>query len=81
MFLEEREGTKVNVERTAELLRSGAQTIAVNCPFCMTMLTDGLKALGKADEVRVRDVAELLVERLSASDPPPSVTERADSLQ
>jgi Fe-S oxidoreductase/nitrate reductase gamma subunit len=69
MFLEERVGKKVNLERTEELLRTGAQTIALNCPFCMTMLTDGVKALGKAEEVRVRDIAELLAEHLLPSDP------------
>ncbi|MEN3027105.1 MAG: (Fe-S)-binding protein [Chlorobiota bacterium] len=67
MFMEERVGKKVNLERTEELLRTGATTIAVNCPFCMTMLSDGVKALGKADEVRVYDVAELLAERLLPS--------------
>ncbi|GBD06337.1 Lactate utilization protein A [bacterium HR21] len=70
MFLEERVGKKVNLERTEELLATGAETIAVNCPFCLTMLTDGVKALGKADTVRVRDVAEILAEHLPAGDPP-----------
>jgi len=70
MFMEERVGKKVNLERTEQLLQTRAEVIAVNCPFCMTMLTDGVKALHKADSVRVRDLAELIAERLPASDPP-----------
>jgi len=62
MFMEETEGKRVNIERTEELLKSGAKTIALNCPFCMTMITDGVKAEDKVEEVRVRDVAELLLE-------------------
>jgi Fe-S oxidoreductase len=62
MFMEETEGKRVNIERTEELLESGAKTIALNCPFCMTMITDGVKAEDKVEEVRVKDVAELLLE-------------------
>ena len=65
MFMEERVGKPVNRERTEELLRTGATTIALNCPFCMTMLTDGVKAAGKADEVQLYDIAELLLQQLS----------------
>ncbi|MCS7169765.1 MAG: (Fe-S)-binding protein, partial [Candidatus Kapabacteria bacterium] len=67
MFMEERMGTKVNLERTTELLQTGASTIAVNCPFCMTMLTDGVKELGRSETVRVRDVAEIVAERVMQS--------------
>lgn len=62
MFLEETEGKRVNIERTEEALSTGASTIASACPFCMTMLTDGVKAKDKADEVKVKDVAELVLE-------------------
>ena len=44
IFLEEKIGKRVNVERTEQALATGATTIAVGCPFCMTMLTDGTKA-------------------------------------
>jgi Fe-S oxidoreductase len=64
IFLEERIGRRVNVERTEQALATGAKTIAVGCPFCMTMITDGTKAKDVEGTVRVRDVAELVAERL-----------------
>jgi len=60
MFMEEQNSYRVNVARTRQLLETGAQTLAVACPFCMTMVTDGLKAEAKEDEVRTMDVVELL---------------------
>lgn len=64
MFLEETEGKRVNIERTEEALKTGAKTIATACPFCMTMLTDGVKAKEKSEEVKVKDIAELIQESL-----------------
>lgn len=64
MFLEETEGKRVNIERTEEALKTGADTIASACPFCMTMLTDGVKAKEKSEEVKVKDVAEIVLESL-----------------
>jgi Fe-S oxidoreductase len=64
IFMEERLGKRVNVERTEQALATGANTIAVGCPFCMTMLTDGTKAKNVEEQVRVKDVAELVAERL-----------------
>jgi Fe-S oxidoreductase len=66
IFLEETVGKRVNVERTEQALATGARTIAVGCPFCMTMITDGTKAKGVDETVRVRDLAELVAERLKA---------------
>lgn len=62
MFLEEKEGTKININRTNEALSLNPQAIATACPFCMTMLTDGVKAADKTDEVPVLDIAEILLE-------------------
>lgn len=59
MFMEE-EGPRVNENRTDELLESGAKTIAVACPFCSIMLTDGVKARDQDESVQVMDVSELL---------------------
>jgi Fe-S oxidoreductase len=61
MWKEEEAGTKrVNLERTEEALKTGAEIIAVNCPFCLTMMEDGLKEKDKQDQVKVYDLAELL---------------------
>ena len=64
MFLEETEGKRVNIERTEEAINTGAKTIASACPFCMTMLTDGIKAKEKSEEVKVKDIAEIVLESL-----------------
>ncbi len=62
MFLEDEEGGKINVERTREALETNAETIASACPFCMTMMTDGVKHFEKTDEVAVKDIAEIIFE-------------------
>jgi len=62
MFLEDEEGGKINNERTKEALQTGADKIASGCPFCMTMLTDGVKHFEKSDHVEVKDIAELVLE-------------------
>lgn len=63
MYKEAEPGKKeVNVERTEEALATGAGTIAVACPFCMTMMSDGVKNKEKESEVKVKDVAELIAE-------------------
>ena len=64
VFLEETIGKRVNVERTEQALATGAQTVAVGCPFCMTMMTDGTKAKDVEASLRVKDLAELVAERL-----------------
>ena len=64
MFLEDEEGGRINVERTKEALATGAETVASACPFCMTMLTDGVKHFDKSEEVAVKDIAEIVLENL-----------------
>jgi len=67
MFMEERVGERINVVRKKELLETGADVIAVACPFCMTMLADAGKKL--ESDVPVVDIAEVVAERLSSPVP------------
>lgn len=65
MFKEPEKGNKdINIERTEEALATGATIIASACPFCMTMMSDGVKNKNKEEEVKVKDIAELLSEGL-----------------
>jgi Fe-S oxidoreductase len=65
MFKEEEKGTtRINTERSKEAIETGAKIIASNCPFCMTMLSDGVKLNEKEDEVKVIDIAELIEESM-----------------
>ena len=64
MFMEEKTGKRINMERTEELLATGADAIAVACPFCMTMMTDGVKASGS--EVPVFDISEVVAGQLAS---------------
>jgi len=63
MFKEPEKGMKdINVERTEEALGTGASIIASACPFCMVMLTDGIKNKNREKDVQVKDLAELIAE-------------------
>jgi Fe-S oxidoreductase len=65
MFKEAEPGKKeVYAERTEEALGTGAKIVATACPFCMTMLTDGIKYSNKEEEVRNLDIAEMVAESL-----------------
>ncbi|MDD2581088.1 MAG: (Fe-S)-binding protein [Desulfuromonadaceae bacterium] len=63
MWMEEHVGERINLTRVNEALEQGPDTICVACPYCMTMFEDGLKDV-KAENVRVRDVAEVMAEAL-----------------
>jgi len=66
MFKEEEPGnTRINFERADEAVNTGAGIIAANCPFCTTMLTDGVKNKEKEDEVKVMDIAEMVAQSLA----------------
>lgn len=65
MWKEDEPGVKrINLERTEEILESGTDVIAANCPFCITMLQDGLKAKEKNEQVMVYDLSELILNNL-----------------
>jgi Fe-S oxidoreductase len=61
-FIDEPPDRRVNQERAREILETGADTVAVGCPFCMTMVEDGINARKGSRDVRVMDVSELLWE-------------------
>ena len=63
MWMEEHIGKKVNIERTEEALATGAERIAVACPFCYVMMEDGVKEKGRDEDVKVQDIAEMLSRR------------------
>jgi len=69
MWMEENTGKNINVERSQELLATGADRIATACPFCFVMIDDGVKGEGvDEDEVKVGDIAIHLLEALQSKD-------------
>jgi Fe-S oxidoreductase len=69
MWMEEQNKDRMNVRRTLQLVETEAKVVASGCPFCMTMLTDGLKAQSLEEEIRQLDVAELLEESCALDQP------------
>jgi Fe-S oxidoreductase len=62
MFKEPEPGRKdINIERMADVVESQAQIVAAACPFCMTMLSDGVKNTNNEKEIQVLDIAEITV--------------------
>ncbi len=69
MFKEEEKGNiRINLERSNEAINTGAQVIAAACPFCNTMLTDGVKNREKEQDVAVMDIAELIAQSMETND-------------
>jgi len=64
MWMEEAPDKRVNVRRTEEILEAGADCVATACPYCLTMLEDGLKAKGAEERTKAKDISELLAEAL-----------------
>ena len=64
MWMEEKIGTRINETRAQEAIDTGASTVATACPFCMTMISDGINAKGKIESIEVKDVAEILLDSL-----------------
>ena len=64
MWMEETIGTKVNDARSEQLVATGASRVATACPFCFIMIDDGVKGLGKDDDVKVADISMHLLEAI-----------------
>jgi Fe-S oxidoreductase len=64
MWMEETIGTRINVLRVEQGLAASPRVIATACPYCAVMVGDGLKELGRDEDVLVRDVAELVAAAL-----------------
>ena len=64
MWMEEQQGTLINVARVEEALEKKPETICVCCPYCMTMFEDGLKDKEADASVRVLDIAEIVARSL-----------------
>ncbi|MDF2630832.1 MAG: putative iron-sulfur cluster-binding protein [Symbiobacteriaceae bacterium] len=73
MWMEEHHGTRINIDRTRQALATGAETVATNCPFCMTMMSDGVAAEDQAGSVQVLDVAEMLLKSVTPAETAPEV--------
>lgn len=66
MFKEEEKGhTRINIERSNEAMATGANIVAAACPFCNTMLTDGVKDSNKEEDIKVMDIAELIAQSMN----------------
>ena len=64
MWMEETKGTKINNDRAKEAVKTGADTVATACPFCLTMMTDGVKHEAPEKGVQIKDLAEVVAERV-----------------
>jgi heterodisulfide reductase subunit D len=65
MFKEDEPGSKrINEERIEEVIANGTNKVVANCPFCITMLQDGIKSKDQQDEIMVYDLSELIVEKM-----------------
>jgi Fe-S oxidoreductase len=65
IMAEEKLGERINIKRVNMAVDTGAQTLLSNCPFCLTMFEDGIKGADVEDKLKTKDIAEVLVERLS----------------
>lgn len=70
MWMEEKIGKRINVDRVEEAMSTGAATVAVGCPFCSTMLNDGVNGKGAGEQVEVVDVASVLLRSVRPEQPP-----------
>ena len=66
MWMEENLGNRINQMRLEQLTETGAKVLSTACPFCMTMIADGIKETGREEQMTVKDIAEMVVDALPA---------------
>ncbi len=81
MWMEERQGKKVNLDRVDEALAVGTDVVGVGCPFCHVMLGDGIAERGADADIRVRDIAQILEEVVAPAAAPVPGGEAAEPIQ
>ena len=64
LWMEETRGTRINAERTRDVLVTGARTVVTECPYCMTMIRDGIADAGQSAGIATVDLAEILAQRV-----------------
>ncbi len=62
MWMEEHIGSRINVKRSEQAIETHATTVATSCPFCITMISDGMKTKEMVDKIKVKDIAEIMDE-------------------
>ena len=65
MWMEETIGKRINNVRAQEIVDKKASTVAVSCPFCLTMIEDGMKELAQEENVKTQDIAELVANNMA----------------
>ncbi|MFH0994431.1 MAG: (Fe-S)-binding protein [Pseudomonadota bacterium] len=65
MWMEEKIGKRINLERSEEIVGLQVSNVAVGCPFCLTMIEDGMKELGKEEQIKTMDIAELVEKNMA----------------
>jgi Fe-S oxidoreductase len=65
MWMEETIGKRINLERAEEIVSLQVANVAVGCPFCLTMLEDGMKELDKEEEIKTQDISELVAKNMA----------------
>jgi Fe-S oxidoreductase len=67
MWKQEKEGTRINQKRFDEINEATPERMALGCPFCITLMEHALKSRSREDQMRVRDLSELIAESTGAS--------------
>ena len=65
MWMEETIGKRINNVRAQEIVDKKTSTVAVSCPFCLTMIEDGMKELAQEENVKTQDIAELVANNMA----------------